>query len=317
MTHPYVISHTISYQSLRSFFHFTLTRDMLYSYKVWSRLIGSLGHWRNRIFEKSHFRQYTFCSEPFLNWDVWWRNPTWDRTSQTSNFEKKWKNESSKDTTSAGALISLLWRPMAGIFRKRATNYRVFLQKETNKDKASYRSSPPCKTRGLCVNTACHVLISHNCVGCADLWVWSNSTDTCMNTARHTLMRHVTHSYVLRQGAHGLRMRNIWTYEYGTYIWIYEYGTCIHFIYSYIYDKRHMIDVCDTYEYMNMGRVLTSVGSIDIWIWDSHSYVLRQTEHDLRMRYIWIYDHRTIIHFCGTHSYMNMGLAFTSVGHIH
>jgi len=130
-------------------------------------------------------------------------------------------------------------------------------------------------------------------------------------------MRHVTHSYVLRQTAHGLRMRNIWTYEYGTYIWIYEYGTCIHFIYSYIYDKRHMIDVCDTYEYMNMGRVLTSVGSIRIWIWDSHSYVLRQTEHDLRMRYIWIYDHRTIIHFCGTHSYMNMGLAFTSVARIH
>jgi len=31
-------------------------------------------------------------------------------------------------------------------FRKRATNYRALLQKETCKDKASYASSPPCKT---------------------------------------------------------------------------------------------------------------------------------------------------------------------------
>ena len=33
------------------------------------------------------------------------------------------------------------------IFRKRATNYRAYLRKMTYKDKASYRSSPPCITR--------------------------------------------------------------------------------------------------------------------------------------------------------------------------
>ena len=35
---------------------------------------------------------------------------------------------------------------LQAIFRKRATNYRVLLQKMTYKDKASYESSPPCIT---------------------------------------------------------------------------------------------------------------------------------------------------------------------------
>jgi len=62
----------------------------------------------------------------------------------------------SHSSTSLSCTAQLkLWRRYRGclqlqvIFRKRATNHRAFLRKLTYKDKASYRSLPPCMNESL------------------------------------------------------------------------------------------------------------------------------------------------------------------------
>jgi len=50
------------------------------------------------------------------------------------------------------------------IFSKRATNYRAPFRKMTYKDKASYRSWPPCITQAVCTWSMCAFVYERVCV---------------------------------------------------------------------------------------------------------------------------------------------------------